>query len=130
MAEAGAGTAFPQQRASHCQWHIQAAGSGMQELVGKGPWRHQRSLSYSSSPDFAPNHSSQLCRIGAQHTSTRRETDCQPYNPKDAKFDFPIYLSLADKLGVVELVTWDKDIISKDYLASANSLCLSRISSH
>jgi phosphatidylserine decarboxylase len=26
------------------------------------------------------------------------------YAPKDATFDFPIYLSLADKLGVVELV--------------------------
>ncbi|OSC96707.1 hypothetical protein PYCCODRAFT_1472429 [Trametes coccinea BRFM310] len=38
------------------------------------------------------------------------------YNPKDATFDFPIYLSLADKLGVVELVVWDKDMLKKDYL--------------
>ncbi|KAJ2973380.1 hypothetical protein NUW54_g12074 [Trametes sanguinea] len=41
------------------------------------------------------------------------------YNPKDATFDFPIYLSLADKLGVVELVVWDKDMLKKDYLGEA-----------
>ena len=34
----------------------------------------------------------------------------------DATFDFPIYLSLADKLGVVELVVWDKDMLTKEYL--------------
>ena len=38
------------------------------------------------------------------------------YAAKDATFDFPIYLSLADKLGVVELVVWDKDMLSKEYL--------------
>jgi phosphatidylserine decarboxylase len=38
------------------------------------------------------------------------------YGPKDATFDFPIYLSLADKLGVVELVVWDKDMLTKKYL--------------
>lgn len=38
------------------------------------------------------------------------------YPAKDATFDFPIYLSLADKLGVVELVVWDKDMLKKDYL--------------
>ena len=38
------------------------------------------------------------------------------YDPKDATFDFPIYLSLADKLGVVELVVWDKDMLTKEYL--------------
>jgi phosphatidylserine decarboxylase len=38
------------------------------------------------------------------------------YDPKDATFDFPIYLSLADKLGVVELVIWDKDMLTKEYL--------------
>ena len=32
---------------------------------------------------------------------------------KDATFDFPIYLSLADKLGVV---VWGEDKLSKDYL--------------
>ena len=37
------------------------------------------------------------------------------YAPKDATFDFPIYLSLADKLGVVELVVWDKDMLTKEW---------------
>jgi phosphatidylserine decarboxylase len=32
-------------------------------------------------------------------------------------FDFSIYLSLADKLGVVELVVWDKDMLTKEYLS-------------
>jgi phosphatidylserine decarboxylase len=36
--------------------------------------------------------------------------------PKNATFDFPIYLSLTDKLGVVEFVVWDKDVQTKDYL--------------
>jgi hypothetical protein len=31
-------------------------------------------------------------------------------------FDFSIYLSLADKLGVVELVVWDKDMLTKEQL--------------
>ena len=38
------------------------------------------------------------------------------YNPKDATFEFPLYLSLAEKLVGVELVVWDKDMLSKDYL--------------
>lgn len=38
------------------------------------------------------------------------------YAPKDATFDFPLYLSLAEKLGVLELVLWDKDTFKKDYL--------------
>ena len=42
------------------------------------------------------------------------------YNPKDATFDFPIYLSLADKLGVLELIIWDKDMLSKDYLGEVS----------
>jgi phosphatidylserine decarboxylase len=37
------------------------------------------------------------------------------YTPASATFDFPIYLSLADKLGVVELVVWDKDMLKKEY---------------
>ncbi|KAL6301148.1 phosphatidylserine decarboxylase-domain-containing protein [Sparassis latifolia] len=41
------------------------------------------------------------------------------YTPKDATFDFPIYMSLAEKLGVIELVVWDKDVIKKDYLGEA-----------
>ena len=35
---------------------------------------------------------------------------------KDATLDFPIYLSFVDRLGALELVIWDKDILTKDYL--------------
>lgn len=43
------------------------------------------------------------------------------YAAKDATFDFPIYLSLADKLGVLELVVWDKDmLLKKDYLGEVS----------
>lgn len=42
------------------------------------------------------------------------------YAPKDATFDFPIHLSLADKLAAVELVVWDKDMLKKDYLGEAS----------
>lgn len=38
------------------------------------------------------------------------------FNAKDATFDFPIYLSISDKLGVVEFVVWDKDVLKKEYL--------------
>ncbi|KAF9255142.1 hypothetical protein L218DRAFT_1081995 [Marasmius fiardii PR-910] len=38
------------------------------------------------------------------------------YAHKDATFDFPIYLSLANNIGVLELVVWDKDVLRKDYL--------------
>jgi len=38
------------------------------------------------------------------------------FNAKDATFDFPIYLSVSDKLGVVEFVVWDKDVLKKEYL--------------
>ena len=41
------------------------------------------------------------------------------YPAKDATFDFPIYHSLADRLGVLELVVWDKDMLRKDYLGEA-----------
>lgn len=49
-------------------------------------------------------------------TPVAKRTTNPTYPPKDATFDFPIYLSLADKLGVVELVVWDKDMLTKDYL--------------
>ncbi|KAI0635493.1 phosphatidylserine decarboxylase-domain-containing protein [Trametes polyzona] len=51
-----------------------------------------------------------------QQTPVSKRTVNPTFNPKDATFDFPIYLSLADKLGVVELVVWDKDMLKKDYL--------------
>ncbi|KAI9454377.1 phosphatidylserine decarboxylase-domain-containing protein [Lactarius psammicola] len=38
------------------------------------------------------------------------------YAAKDATFDFPIYMSLADKLGVLEFVVWDKDMLKKEYM--------------
>lgn len=42
------------------------------------------------------------------------------YSPKDSTFDFPIHLSLADKLGVLELILWDKDMLmKKEYLGEA-----------
>ncbi len=51
-----------------------------------------------------------------QQTPVSKRTVNPTFNPKDATFDFPIYLSLADRLGVVELVIWDKDMLKKDYL--------------
>lgn len=58
--------------------------------------------------------------LGNRHqTPVAKRTLNPAYNPKDATFDFPIHLSLADKLGVVELVVWDKDMLKKDYLGEA-----------
>ena len=51
-----------------------------------------------------------------QQTPVSKRTLNPTYAAKDATFDFPIYLSLADRLGVVELVVWDKDILKKNYL--------------
>lgn len=51
-----------------------------------------------------------------QKTPVENKTLNPTYAGKDATFDFPIYLSLADKLGVLELVVWDKDMLSKEYL--------------
>ncbi|GJE89731.1 phosphatidylserine decarboxylase-like protein [Phanerochaete sordida] len=51
-----------------------------------------------------------------QHTPVAKRTLNPTYPAKEATFDFPIYLSLAEKLGVVELVIWDKDMLRKDYL--------------
>ncbi|KAJ6452244.1 phosphatidylserine decarboxylase-domain-containing protein [Mycena sanguinolenta] len=52
-------------------------------------------------------------------TAVAKKTVNPVYAPKDATWDFPIYLSVADKLGVVELVVWDKDMLRKDYLGEA-----------
>ncbi len=52
-------------------------------------------------------------------TPVARKTLNPTYLEKDATFDFPIYLSLADKLGVLELVVWNKDMLRKDYLDEA-----------
>ncbi|TFY52202.1 hypothetical protein EVJ58_g10146, partial [Rhodofomes roseus] len=53
-------------------------------------------------------------------TGVVKKTINPVYAPADATFDFPIYLSLADRLGVVEFVVWDKDMLRKDYLGEAN----------
>ncbi|KAJ7472559.1 phosphatidylserine decarboxylase-domain-containing protein [Mycena latifolia] len=53
------------------------------------------------------------------HTPVAKKTVNPVYTAKDATWDLPIYLSIADKLGVLELVVWDKDVIRKDYLGEA-----------
>lgn len=59
--------------------------------------------------------------LGTRHQTPVVKRTLNPvYNPKDATFDFPIYLSLADKLGVLELIIWDKDMLSKDYLGEVS----------
>ncbi len=54
------------------------------------------------------------------HTPVAKRNVNPVYLPKDATFEFPIYLSLADKLGVIELVIWDKDVLRKDYLGKVS----------
>lgn len=55
-----------------------------------------------------------------QQTPVQKKTLNPVYPAKDATFDFPLFLSLADRLGVVELVVWDKDMLmKKDYLGEA-----------
>ncbi|KAL4264791.1 Phosphatidylserine decarboxylase proenzyme 2 [Pleurotus pulmonarius] len=53
-------------------------------------------------------------------TPVAKRTVNPVYAPKDATFDYPLYLSLADKLGVVEFIVWDKDLMSKDYLGEVS----------
>ncbi|THH08914.1 hypothetical protein EW145_g2382 [Phellinidium pouzarii] len=53
-------------------------------------------------------------------TPVAKKTVDPTYLPKDATFDFPVYLSLAGKLGVLELIVWDKDMLKKDYLGEAS----------
>ncbi|TFK32508.1 phosphatidylserine decarboxylase-domain-containing protein [Crucibulum laeve] len=50
-------------------------------------------------------------------TPVSKKTTSPDFPPRESTFDFPLYLSLADKLGVLELVVWDKDMFTKkDYL--------------
>ncbi|KAG0700175.1 phosphatidylserine decarboxylase-domain-containing protein [Suillus ampliporus] len=55
------------------------------------------------------------------HTPVLKRTPNPIYTAKDATFDFPIYISLADRLGSVELVVWDKDTLKlkKEYVGEA-----------
>ncbi|KAH0832848.1 phosphatidylserine decarboxylase-domain-containing protein [Lanmaoa asiatica] len=51
------------------------------------------------------------------HTPVIKRNANPEYSLKDATFDFPIYLSLADRLGTIEIVVWDKDyMLKKEYL--------------
>jgi phosphatidylserine decarboxylase len=49
-------------------------------------------------------------------TPVCRRTLSPVFTAKDATFDFPIYISLSEKLGVLEFVVWDKDMLRKEYL--------------
>lgn len=55
-----------------------------------------------------------------QQTPVLKRTLNPEYPPKDATFDFPIYLSLAEKLGVLELIIWDKDVLKKEYMGEVS----------
>ncbi|PPQ86998.1 hypothetical protein CVT25_009532 [Psilocybe cyanescens] len=51
------------------------------------------------------------------HTPVQRRTTNPTYAPAMATFDFPLYLSLVERLGLgsVEAVVWDKDLVGKEY---------------
>ncbi|KAH6889598.1 phosphatidylserine decarboxylase-domain-containing protein [Coprinopsis sp. MPI-PUGE-AT-0042] len=50
------------------------------------------------------------------NTPVSKKTLNPTYAASTATFDFPLYASLQDKLGVLELIVWDKDTFGKDYL--------------
>ncbi|KAG7089009.1 hypothetical protein E1B28_010722 [Marasmius oreades] len=55
--------------------------------------------------------------LKSRHQTPVIKRTIQPvYSPKDATFDFPIYISLANNIGALELVVWDKDVLRKEYL--------------
>ena len=72
----------------------------------------------SISPKFISFVVASFARSRSQ-TPVAKKTLNPNYATKDATFDFPIYRSLADRLGVLELVVWDKDMLKKDYLGEA-----------
>lgn len=49
-------------------------------------------------------------------TSSVKSTNDPTFTPKDATFDFPLHLSLAEIMGPVEFIVWDKDKFRKDYI--------------
>jgi phosphatidylserine decarboxylase len=54
------------------------------------------------------------CVTDSFFLSTRFRPSCSNVSqtlPTSAAFNFPIYISLADKFGEVELVVWDKDML-------------------
>jgi hypothetical protein len=82
MSEAAPVIPFHQRRVN-C--HFQAASSGLHESFHEGSWKPQRSVSCPSVP--------------AQYAAA---------NPKFC----PVYLSLRDQFGVLELVIWYKDALA------------------
>lgn len=59
--------------------------------------------------------------LRVRHQTPVAKRTCNPaYSPRDATFEYPLYLSLAEKLGVIELVIWDKDMLKKDYLGEVS----------
>jgi phosphatidylserine decarboxylase len=59
--------------------------------------------------------------LSTKHQTPVSKKNINPeYNPKDATFDFPIHMSLAEKLGAIELVVWDKDMLRKEYLGEVS----------
>ncbi|KAH7926361.1 hypothetical protein BV22DRAFT_1009230, partial [Leucogyrophana mollusca] len=51
------------------------------------------------------------------HTPVQKRTPNPAYASKDATFDFPIFLSTADRLGSLEVVVWDREtLLTKEYL--------------
>lgn len=59
------------------------------------------------------------CLSVRQQTCVIKKTLNPSFPEKDATFDFNIYLSVVDKLSGIELIAWDKDTFSKDYLGEA-----------
>src|SRR5262249_38542915 len=55
-------------------------------------------------------------------TPVAKRTISPEYPVKDSTWDYPIHLSLAESLGAVEFVIWDKDLIKKDYLGEVSHL--------
>jgi phosphatidylserine decarboxylase len=59
--------------------------------------------------------------MNTKHQTPVSKKNLNPdYAAKDATFDFPIYMSSAEKLGALELVVWDKDMLTKDYLGEVS----------
>ncbi|KAF8175283.1 hypothetical protein K438DRAFT_1979846 [Mycena galopus ATCC 62051] len=80
----------------------------------KLPFHGRAATTASGRNAFAPRAGEQP--IVYLRTPVAKKTLNPGYAPKDATWDCSIYASIADKLGVVELVVWDKDV--KDSLQS------------
>ncbi|KAH9173700.1 C2 domain-containing protein [Lactarius sanguifluus] len=53
--------------------------------------------------------------MGKQSKTPVSKKNLNPvYKAKEATFDFPIYMSLVNKLSTLEFAVWDKDLIGKD----------------